>query len=121
MVTADKLDELRLEPEVPELDLSWLNLDTEWGVAAAPGRKGLTLQQINKTLYGDVPASSEDSSARPRGAAPPAGATPRMTPWVLGDATETFSGLRRAALRRGRLAAVVVGDRHPLGHDGRAA
>ena len=93
MVTADRmdLDELMLEPEVPELDLSWLNLDTEWGVSAEPGRKGLTLQQINKTLYGDVPATSEDSSARPRGAAPPEGATPRMTPWVLGDATETFS------------------------------
>jgi len=91
MVTADKLDELQLEPEVPELDLSWLNLDTEWGVSAEPGRKGLTLQQINKSLYGDIPATSEDNSARPRGAAPPEGAAPRMTPWVLGDATETFS------------------------------
>ena len=91
MVTVDKLEEMRLEPEVPDLDLSWLNLDTEWGVSAEPGRKGLTLQQINKSLYGDIPATSEDSSARPRGAAPPEGATPRMTPWVLGDATETFS------------------------------
>lgn len=91
MVTADKLDELQLEPEVPELDLSWLNLDTEWGVNAEPGRKGLTLQQINKSLYGDIPATSTDNSARPRGAAPPEGAAPRMTPWVLGDATETFS------------------------------
>ena len=91
MVTVDKLEELRLEPESPELDLSWLDLDTEWGVSAEPGRKGLTLQQINKSIYGDVPATSTDSSARPRGAAPPAGASPRMSAWVLGDATETFS------------------------------
>ena len=118
MVTADKLDELRLEPEVPELDLSWLNLDTEWGVSAEPGRKGLTLQQINKSLYGDIPANSEDSSARPRGAAPPEGATPRMTPWVLGEATETFSDSAALLYDEAVSQAVVVGDRHPLGHDG---
>ena len=40
MVTADKLDELQLEPEVPELDLSWLNLDTEWGVSGRTWPQG---------------------------------------------------------------------------------
>ena len=40
MVTEDKLSDLRLEPEIPELDLSWLNLDTEWGTQSQPGRKG---------------------------------------------------------------------------------
>ena len=91
MVTSDRMDELLQETEVPALDLSWLDLDTEWGVSAEPGRKGLTLQQINKSLYGDVPAASTDPTARPRGAAPAAGAAARLTPWVLGEAAETFS------------------------------
>ena len=89
MVTEAKLSELQLEPEAPDLDLSWLNLDTEWGVQAEPGRKGLTLQQINDSVYGEIPAMAADHTARPRGAAPPA-QSPRMG-YVIGEATETFS------------------------------
>ena len=89
MVTEDKLSELQLEPEAPELDLSWLNLDTEWGTQSQPGRKGLTLQQINDSLYGEVPATASGHSARPRGAAP-AAQSPRLG-YVIGEASETFS------------------------------
>ena len=63
MVTSDKLEELRLEPEKPELDLSWLNLDTEWDVEAEGSRKGLTLQSVQLGGYGDVPVRSGDHSA----------------------------------------------------------
>ena len=37
---------------VPGLNLDWLNVDTEQGQTAEPGRSGLTLQQINSTMYG---------------------------------------------------------------------
>ena len=90
MVTEDRLSDMRIEPEVPDLDLSWLNLDTEWGTQSQPGRKGLTLQQINDSLYGEVPATTNDHSARPRGAAP-AVHSPRMGGYVIREATETFS------------------------------
>ena len=90
MVTEDRLSDMRIEPEVPDLDLSWLNLDTEWGTQSQPGRKGLTLQQINDSLYGEVPATTSDHSARPRGAAA-AEHSPRMGGYVIGEATETFS------------------------------
>ncbi len=90
MVTEDRLIDMQMEPEIPELDLSWLNLDTEWGTQSQPGRKGLTLQQINDSLYGEVPATANDHSARPRGAAA-AEHSPRMGGYVIGEATETFS------------------------------
>ena len=89
MVTEEKLSEMQLEPEAPDLDLSWLNLDTEWGVQSEPGRKGLTLQQINDSLYGEIPAMAADHTARPRGAAVPT-QSPRLG-YVIGEATETFS------------------------------
>ena len=38
--------------DVPGLNLEWLNVDTEQGQTAEPGRSGLTLQQINSTMYG---------------------------------------------------------------------
>ena len=37
------------------LDLSWLNIDEEWGAHATPGRKGLTLEDLNVLSYGNVP------------------------------------------------------------------
>ena len=37
--------------DVPGLNLDWLNLDTEQGVSATPGRKGLTLEGINTLSY----------------------------------------------------------------------
>ena len=55
-VDQDTLHMLRSEPEAPELDLSWLEPGTEWGVRATAGRRGLTLDEINIGSYGDAPA-----------------------------------------------------------------
>ena len=120
MVTENRLSDMRIEPEVPDLDLSWLNLDTEWGTQSQPGRKGLTLQQINDSLYGEVPATTNDHSARPRGAA---AAEHGAADGRLRDPRGDRDVLRilGAALRRGGFASVVIGDRHSLGHAGRAA
>ncbi|MEX1253584.1 MAG: ferritin-like domain-containing protein, partial [Dehalococcoidia bacterium] len=68
-VDQDTLQMLRSEPDAPELDLSWLEPGTEWGVRATPGRRGLTLDEINIGSYGQVPAESATWDMRPRGAA----------------------------------------------------
>ncbi|HWO93218.1 MAG TPA: ferritin-like domain-containing protein [Dehalococcoidia bacterium] len=68
-VDVDTLQMLRTEPEVPHADLSWLNLDTAWGMTAKPGKRGLTLDEINVGAYGDVPDQTTNYSFRPRGAA----------------------------------------------------
>ena len=39
-------------PDIPGLNLDWLNVDTEQGMTAEPGRSGMTLQQINQSMYG---------------------------------------------------------------------
>ncbi len=67
-VSEKVLEELRKEAEV-DLDLSWLNPDTEQGVRAVPGRRGLTLDDIHVGSYGDIPAESDNFNMRPRGAA----------------------------------------------------
>ena len=68
-VEQDTLQMLRTEPETPELDLSWLDPGTEWGIRAKPGRRGLTLDEINVGSYGEVPNEGDDWTMRPRGAA----------------------------------------------------
>jgi hypothetical protein len=54
----------------PGLDLSWLNIDEEWGAEATPGRKGLTLEDINAFTYGNVPQEGTGASMKMRGAKP---------------------------------------------------
>jgi hypothetical protein len=54
--------------EAPGLDLSWLNIDEEWGARATPGRKGLTLEDLNVLSYGNVPAEAGAALMRMRGA-----------------------------------------------------
>lgn len=63
--------------DVPQLDLSWLDLEGTWGVRAKPGRRGLTLEEIEIGPYGEVPANTENQSLRPRGAVARKG-TPRV-------------------------------------------
>jgi hypothetical protein len=67
------LEELRKEPEV-ELDLSWLQPDSETGVRALPGKHGLTVENIQVGSYGQIPDTTRNFSMRPRGAAPRDGA-----------------------------------------------
>ncbi|MEO6044871.1 MAG: ferritin-like domain-containing protein [Tepidiformaceae bacterium] len=52
----------------PGLDLSWLNIDDEWGAHAAPGRKGLTLEDLNVMSYGRIPSSAGAPTMAMRGA-----------------------------------------------------
>jgi hypothetical protein len=47
--------------------------DTEWGVRARPGKRGLTLDDINVGSYGAVPDRARGATYRPRGAAPRSG------------------------------------------------
>ena len=61
------------QPEL-ELDLSWLEAKTEKGMAAKPGKHGLTVEEIQAGSYGDVPFETRNYNLRPRGAAPWPGA-----------------------------------------------
>ncbi len=52
-----------------EYDLSWMEVDSEWGVRAQPSKRGLTLNDINVGSYGVIPEdASESLSYAPRGA-----------------------------------------------------
>jgi hypothetical protein len=52
-----------------EYDLSWMHVNSEWGVKATPSKRGLTLDDINVGSYGVIPEDVSDSlSFAPRGA-----------------------------------------------------
>ena len=51
------------------LDLSWLNLYDD-AASATPGKKGLTLKEINSGRYGDLARGAGDMTYRMRGAGP---------------------------------------------------
>lgn len=54
----------------PQLDLSWMDVPTEWNTRAKPTRHGLTLEAINIGKYGEVPDIWEFQTEMPRGAVP---------------------------------------------------
>jgi hypothetical protein len=56
-----------------QLDLSWMQVPTEWNTRARPTRHGLTLEAINIGKYGEVPDVWEYQTEMPRGAIPIAG------------------------------------------------
>jgi hypothetical protein len=62
-VSEKVLEELRKEPDV-QLDLSWLNPPTEQGMSARPGRRGLTLEDVEQGSYGQVRAAPERAPHR---------------------------------------------------------
>jgi hypothetical protein len=80
---------LQTENEAPNLDLSWMNPGTEWGVRAQPGRRGLTVDDINIGSYGEPPDDSVTWTPRPRGAASREG-TPRVNYYIRNKA-DTWS------------------------------
>jgi hypothetical protein len=51
-----------------DLDTSWMKNMGEWGTRAEPGKRGLTLAEIQIGSYGTVPVQSTNMSGRPRGA-----------------------------------------------------
>lgn len=56
--------------DTPGLNLSWLNIDDEWGARATAGKRGLTLQDLNVLSYGNVPAEAGAPTIGMRGARP---------------------------------------------------
>lgn len=70
MAISDKaMQALRTETDYASLGLDWLEPGTPWGTKATAGRKGLTLDEINKTPYGEVPDSTINFGAGLRGSA----------------------------------------------------
>jgi len=53
---------------VGQLSMAWARVDTERGIRARPGKKGLTIDDINVGSYADVPELWPDQTMRPRGA-----------------------------------------------------
>ncbi len=53
--------------EEPAVSMAWAKVDTERGIRAKPGKKGLTIDAINIGSYADVPDVWPDQTMRPRG------------------------------------------------------
>src|SRR3990172_4858680 len=69
-VDQDTLQMLRTESAQPApVDLSWLNSDQTWGIQAKPGKRGLTLDEVNIGPYGPPGEESHELTYRARGAA----------------------------------------------------
>ena len=69
-VDRDTLQTLRTETaEAPSVDLSWLDLDQTWGMTARPGKRGLTLDEVNIGPYGPPEEDRPELTYRARGAA----------------------------------------------------
>ncbi|MCH8065249.1 MAG: ferritin-like domain-containing protein [Chloroflexi bacterium] len=88
-IDQDTLHMLKTEELKPDLDMSWLKPGTEWGMKASPGRRGLTLDEINQGSYGDAPDESSGWTMRPRGAAA-RDAVPRLN-YYLREKADTWS------------------------------
>ncbi len=71
-IDVDTLQKLREPAEVQPLDLSWLNLEEghPWGMRAKPGKRGLTLDEIEIGPTGEVPERSDNRAIRARGSQP---------------------------------------------------
>jgi hypothetical protein len=65
----DTREMLHTETPLPEgFDLSWLQSSADWGIRAKPGKRGLTLDEINTGPYGEMTDAPPDLTMRPRGA-----------------------------------------------------
>ena len=69
-VDTKTMEMLETEPDISQgLDLSWMENTGERGMRAHPGRRGLTLEEINKSSYGVAPENAEDLTMAQRGSA----------------------------------------------------
>ncbi|MEX2237157.1 MAG: ferritin-like domain-containing protein [Dehalococcoidia bacterium] len=68
-IAPEMMEKLRTEAEIPAADLSWLDLSQAWGIQAKPGRRGLTLDDINIGAYGEAAPSTQNFGFAPRGVA----------------------------------------------------
>ena len=57
------------QAQPPALDLTWLDLNNTWGVRAKPGRRGLTLDEIEIGAYAAIDDNTPNQGLKPRGAA----------------------------------------------------
>lgn len=76
-----RTEEYRQRLKRGEYDLSWMHLNSEWGVRARPSKRGLTLTDINVGTYGVIPKDASHSLSFAH-----AGRilTPRICPaWVI--------------------------------------
>jgi hypothetical protein len=97
------LEELRKEPGAEDLDLSWLeNPAAERGLSVKPGKRGLTIEEIQTGTYGEIPPQTRNQSGRMRGAAPRADAQNMQTHWPFKSAiwSESASLLYEEAVQR---------------------
>lgn len=65
---ADSMGSVESYAEEFELDLAWFDQRGQWGNQVVPGRRGLTLEDIQVGDYGEVPDQSDNMTGRPRGA-----------------------------------------------------
>ena len=54
--------------EASPVDLSWLDLDQTWGMSAKPGKRGLTLDEVNIGPYAVSDEEKQEMTYRARGA-----------------------------------------------------
>ena len=79
---ADQGNQEETPPATGAAPLAWMNDTLQWGVRAQPGKRGLTMRDLNIGIYGEIPESSSDMSRRPRGAFPIPG-VPRTDLYAL--------------------------------------
>jgi hypothetical protein len=69
-VDQDTMNMLKTESaEAAPVDLSWLDLKQTWGMQARPGKRGLTLDEVNIGPYGPPGDESHELTYHARGAA----------------------------------------------------
>ncbi|MGH7622368.1 MAG: ferritin-like domain-containing protein, partial [Gemmatimonadaceae bacterium] len=90
----DIIEQLRREPGGEDLDLSWLDQPlAERGLRVAPGKRGLTLEDIATSSYGDIPATTNNNTGRLRGAAPRSDAQRSQNLWGTKSASWSASAM----------------------------
>ena len=88
------LEQLKKEPGGDDLDLSWLDKPlAERGLRVSPSKRGLTLEEIATSSYGDIPDVTRNQSGRMRGAAPRSDAQSMQTLWPFKSASWSDSAM----------------------------
>ena len=63
-VARETMQMLRQDYSPPPVDLSWLDVDQQWGMKAKPGKRGLTLDEVNIGAYGPTAKMTSCRAAR---------------------------------------------------------
>src|SRR5262245_47839126 len=66
--TRGDMSEAPVKQHEYDLDTSWMQKMGEWGTRAEPGKRGLTLAELQVGSYGEVPEITRNMTGRPRGA-----------------------------------------------------